>query len=170
MGALGVRFASLAGHGRVSCDGCSGYMNADALNSLDQITAAKGDFISLNDAWRSAAAQYLLYCFKVYGKCGQTYPVATPGTSNHEGGVAIDVRYYDFWRGALTSNGWRYPLPGSDPVHFEYGSGAGEYARKNLLAFQRLWNRHNPGRRIDEDGIYGHDTANALFDSPCGGW
>ncbi|TNV76322.1 hypothetical protein FGO68_gene15920 [Halteria grandinella] len=169
MGALGVRFASLQGHGGIDWSGCSGFMNADALSSLDRLTSQHGQ-IRLSSAWRSAAAQYLLYCFKVYGRCGQTLPVAKPGTSNHEGGVAIDVPNHGYWQPILTSNGWRYPLPSADPVHFEFGSGASEYARKNLLAFQRLWNRHNPGRRIAEDGIYGHDTAGALFDSPCNGW
>ncbi|TNV76645.1 hypothetical protein FGO68_gene4404 [Halteria grandinella] len=158
MSSLGVRFASLAGHGGIDWSGCSGYMNADALSSLDRLTSQHGT-IHLSDAWRSAASQ-----------CGQTLPVARPGTSNHEGGVAIDVPNHGYWASILTSNGWGYPYPSSDPVHFEYGPAASEYARKNLLAFQRLWNRHNPGRRIDEDGIYGHDTANALFDSPCSGW
>jgi N-acetylmuramoyl-L-alanine amidase len=61
-------------------------------------------------------------------------------------------------------------LPTSDRVHFEYGSGASVYAQKNLIAFQRLWNRHNPTAKIAEDGIYGPATGNALSKSPCNGW
>ena len=45
-----------------------------------------------------------------------------------------------------------------------------DIASKNLLAFQRLWNRHNPNSKISEDGIYGTQTSNALYNSPCGGW
>ena len=61
-------------------------------------------------------------------------------------------------------------MPTSDKVHFEHGSGAREYAQKNLIAFQRLWNRHNPNAKISEDGIYGPATANAFNKAPCGGW
>ena len=61
-------------------------------------------------------------------------------------------------------------MPTSDKVHFEYGTGAREYAQKNLIAFQRLWNRHNPTAKIAEDGIYGPATGNALSKSPCNGW
>ena len=120
--------------------------------------------------WRSAAQQYLLYQFKAQGKCGQTNPVATPGTSNHEGGVAIDVPDYGSWKTALINGGWNYPLPTSDRVHFEYGTSAYTYAQKNLVAFQRLWNKNNPTAKISEDGIYGPATANAFNKAPCGGW
>ena len=61
-------------------------------------------------------------------------------------------------------------MPTSDRVHFEHGNGAREYAKKNLIAFQRLWNKHNPKNKISEDGIYGPATANALNKSPCNGW
>jgi N-acetylmuramoyl-L-alanine amidase len=61
-------------------------------------------------------------------------------------------------------------LPDTDKVHFEHGSGARTYAEKNLLAFQRLWNKHNPTAKISEDGIYGPGTANAFNKSPCNGW
>jgi hypothetical protein len=47
--------------------------------------------------------------------------------------------------------------------------GAADLASKNLQAFQRLWNRHN-GNKLVEDGIYGPATANALYNTPCGGW
>ena len=145
-------------------------MQKSALDSLDLLTTRAGKTISLSSAWRSVAQQYLLYQFKAQGKCGQTNPVATPGTSNHEGGIAIDVPDYGTWRSTLTSNGWIYPLPTSDVVHFEFGSGARTYAQKNLQAFQRLWNRHNPNNKIAEDGIYGPATASALSKAPCNGW
>lgn len=58
----------------------------------------------------------------------------------------------------------------SDTVHFDYVRGGTDVRARNLMAFQRLWNRHNPGRRIDEDGIYGPATENAFANTPCGGW
>jgi hypothetical protein len=67
---MGIEFAAIAGHTRVSCTGgCSGYIQKKALDSLDSITASYGT-ISLSSAWRSVAQQYLLYQFKAQGKCG----------------------------------------------------------------------------------------------------
>ena len=168
--AMGVQFAQISGS-RISCTGgCSGYIQKSALTSLQSLTTSTGRTIGLSSAWRSAAQQHLLYQFKAQGKCGQTNPVATPGTSNHEGGIAIDVPDYSSWKTTLTSNGWNYPLPTSDKVHFEFGTGARTYAQKNLQAFQRLWNRYNPNAKISEDGIYGPATANAFNKAPCNGW
>jgi hypothetical protein len=61
-------------------------------------------------------------------------------------------------------------LPDTDKVHFEFGAGAREFARQNLVAFQRLWNKNNPTKKISEDGIYGPATANAFNNAPCNGW
>ena len=55
-------------------------------------------------------------------------------------------------------------------VYHSVDTKVSDIASKNLLAFQRLWNRHNPNSKISEDGIYGTQTANALYNSPCGGW
>lgn len=112
----------------------------------------------------------MLYQWKAYGTCGQTNPVAKPGTSNHEGGIAIDVPDYASWQTPLTNSGWIYPLPTTDKVHFEFGTGASAYAKQNLIAFQRLWNRNNPNALISDDGVYGPATANAFNKSPCNGW
>ena len=167
---MGIAFAQISTVPKVQCTGgCSGYMQKSALDSLNSITATHGS-IGLSSAWRSVAQQFLLYQFKAHGKCGQTNPVATPGTSNHEGGIAIDVPNFGSWKTILTGHGWNYPLPTSDKVHFEFGTGARTYAQKNLMAFQRLWNRHNPTAKISEDGIYGPATANALNKAPCNGW
>ena len=167
---MGISFAKINTVPRVVCSGgCSGYIQKKALDSLASLTASYGS-ISLSSAWRSAAQQYLLYQWKAYGKCGQTNPVATPGTSNHEGGIAIDVPSYGTWQSRLTSHGWVYPLPTSDKVHFEFGSGARSFAQSNHKAFQRLHNRHNPNNKISEDGIYGPATATALNNAPVNGW
>ena len=167
---MGIEFAQISGS-RISCTGgCSGYIQKSALTSLQSVTTNAGRTIGLSSAWRSAAQQHLLYQFKAQGTCGQTNPVATPGTSNHEGGIAIDVPDYTNWKSNLINGGWNYPLPTSDKVHFEFGTGARTYAQKNLMAFQRLYNRHNPNSKISEDGIYGPATAAAFNKSPCNGW
>jgi len=170
MTAMGITFARISTVPRVTCNnGCSGYLQKKALDSLASITAAY-ESITLTSAWRSAAQQYLLYQWKARGSCGQTNPVATPGTSNHEGGIAIDTPYYDFWASKLTAYGWIYPMPVADKVHFEFGTGARTFAQSNLKAFQRLYNRMTPGANIAEDGIYGPATAAALNAAPVNGW
>ena len=39
-----------------------------------------------------------------------------------------------------------------------------------MLAFQRLWNRNNPGAKISEDGAYGPQTESKLRQSPSTGF
>ena len=51
-----------------------------------------------------------------------------------------------------------------DPPHFDYkGSGGIDIRTLSVKAFQRLYNRHNPTKKLAEDGLYGHDTENALM-------
>jgi len=167
---MGITFARISTVPRVTCNnGCSGLLQKKALDSLASITAAY-ESITLTSAWRSAAQQYLLYQWKARGQCGQTNPVATPGTSNHEGGIAIDTPYPDFWAAKLQAHGWIYPMPVADPVHFEFGTGARSFAQSNLKAFQRLYNKHTAGANIAEDGVYGPATAAALNAAPVNGW
>jgi hypothetical protein len=168
---MGISFVSINSESGVNCtQGCSGFIQQAPLDSLSNISRKVGRVIKLSSAWRSTAQQYLLYQWKNQSKCGQTNIVFTPGTSNHEGGIAIDVPDYKLWEKVLTENGWSYPMPDIDKVHFEYGAGTQEFARKNLLAFQRLWNRNNPNQIISEDGVFGPETAAAFEKSPCDGW
>lgn len=150
---------------------CSGFtctLQNSAADSLEKAAASVNDYITLNSAFRSCAEQYLLYGYYQRGQCGITL-AAQPGSSNHEGGRAVDTSNYNYWTGILSKYGWVHSYPSSDPVHFDY-SGASDIASKNLLAFQRLWNRHNPGSQISEDGQYGPQTQNALYNAPCNGW
>ena len=151
----------------VHCNGpCT--LQDGAANSLEKAAQSKNDYITINSAFRSSAEQYLLYNMYQRGTCGITL-AAAPGSSNHEGGKAIDTSNYNYWAGTLAAYGWVHSYPSSDPVHFDY-SGCADLASQNLLAFQRLWNRYNPNSKIAEDGIYGSETANALYHTPCSGW
>jgi hypothetical protein len=89
--------------------------------------------------------------------------------SNHESGRAIDTSYYNYWASTLAAHGWTHTYPSTDPVHFDY-SGSPDISRETLKAFQKLWNQHNPGNQLTEDGIYGPATESALYHAPCGGW
>lgn len=149
---------------------CSGFtctLQSAAADSLENAARAVNDFITLNSAFRSSAEQYLLYNYYMQGRCGITL-AAAPGSSNHEGGRAVDTSNYNYWTGYLGNYGWVHSYPSSDPVHFDY-SGSPDIASKNLQAFQRLWNRYNSDT-ISEDGIYGPMTESALNRAPCSGW
>jgi hypothetical protein len=104
------------------------------------------------------------WCFLIGDFCA----ALTAGTSNHEGGAAIDVPAHDYWRAALTDAGFTW-FGANDVVHFDF-HGATVLSRENLRAFQTIWNQHNPASPLTEDGIYGAKTAAALHAAPCGGW
>jgi hypothetical protein len=163
---MGYSFVSLDSNW-VHCSSTC-YLQSSAANSLINAAISKNDYITLNSALRSSAQQYLLYNWYNRGICGIGL-AASPGSSNHEGGRAIDTSYYSYWLSTLQAYGWSHSYPSNDPVHFDY-YGASDLSQQNLLAFQRIWNRYNPSSRIDEDGIYGPQTSNALYYSPCGGW
>jgi hypothetical protein len=167
LASMGYTFRGLDGNW-VRCPNFNCYLQTSAASSLESACRAKNDYITLNSAFRSSAEQYVLYEWYKRGKCGITL-AAAPGSSNHEGGRAIDTSYYSYWQPILANYGWSHSYPSSDPVHFDY-TGASDIASKGLLAFQRLWNRYNPNSRISEDGAYGPQTENALNHAPCGGW
>ncbi len=79
--------------------------------------AAMGRSIPIVSGYRSGAEQRWLWDHRF----ANPYPVAPPGTSLHEQGLAIDVA--EWFVPVLArfgpSSGLCQPLPGVDPVHFE---------------------------------------------------
>lgn len=140
----------------------------EAATALETAVSTVNDTITINSAFRSSAQQYLLYQWYLNKICGISL-AAVPGQSNHESGSAIDTSAYTYWTPILAPYNWIHSYPDTDPVHFDYVK-LESIANYNLLAFQRLWNRHNPTNQIDEDGVYGPATANAFYNSPCDGW
>eukprot|EP00953_Heterococcus_sp_UTEX-ZZ885_P015381 8663-Heterococcus_DN1.PRE.2 len=96
--------------------------------------------------------------------------VATPGTSNHEAGKAVDVDATAYWRTTLAAYSFRW-LGSGDPPHYDYtgSSSSLDVAREGLRAFQQLHNQ-NRSPSITADGLYGSQTASALYNAPCGGF
>lgn len=143
------------------------YLQSRAADALED--AAASGTIYLTSALRSLAQQYLLYRWYLAGRCGIGL-AASPGSSNHESGLAVDVSNYSSRRPALQAQGFSW-LGGSDPVHFDYyGGGTVSLQGLSVKAFQRLWNRNHPEDRIDEDGVYGTQTANRLAKAPVNGF
>lgn len=124
--------------------------------------AARTTPLTINSMFRTLADQYVLYHS---GACGLA---ATPGTSNHQTGTAVDLANWSAAMRAMTSAGCRHPYPGRDDVHFDCPGG--DRRADSVRAFQRLWNVNNPGDRIAEDGDYGPMTASRTGRSPAGGF
>jgi uncharacterized protein YcbK (DUF882 family) len=76
-----------------------------------------GEPVAIVSGYRSPAEQQALWD----ARHSNPYPVAVPGTSRHEQGLAVDVAIHEVDRlrrvGALV--GLCQPLPTTDPVHFE---------------------------------------------------
>lgn len=145
------------------------YLQTPAANALIAAQKARGVTLSINSGLRALPQQYLLYRWYKTGRCG--IPLAAePGTSNHESGIAVDIRDNAAWRTAMKSKGYAW-LGASDPVHFDYrGGGTVRMKGLSVLAFQRLWNRNNPNDKIAEDSSYGPATEARLMKSPVGGF
>jgi hypothetical protein len=131
------------------------------------VAAGGGMSLQVTSAFRTVAQQYLLYRWYQLGRCGIT-AAAVPGNSNHESGRAIDVSNYDVWIGTLADHAWDHSVPG-DPVHFDHLQSP-DIRGTDVLAFQRLWNRNNPGDLIAEDGDYGPATEARLKMAPAEGF
>jgi len=136
------------------------YLQASARDAVHRVVDG-GTSLTINSAFRTLADQYVLYHS---GGCGLA---ATPGSSNHQSGRAIDVSRYSSVRAALegASCAW---LGSRDPVHFDC---PGSDLRSDaILTFQRLWNANHPDDRIATDGLYGPQTESRLGRSPAAGF
>jgi hypothetical protein len=73
--------------------------------------------VPIVSGFRSRAEQERLWA----RRATNPYPVAVPGTSAHERGLAIDVpaSFAPLLAGVAAASGLCQPLPASDPVHFE---------------------------------------------------
>lgn len=127
---------------------------------------ADGGAIHINSAFRTVVVQFAYDETDTPGGGDGCFNPASPGTSNHEFGNALDIQNGRAMVSRMTAQGFSW-LGESDPVHFNYGAprrGSG------VLAFQRLWNINRPDDRIDEDGAYGPMTRARLIASPAGGF
>lgn len=144
------------------------WLQVPAAAGLADAIADDGGELTVNSTLRTLPQQLMLYRWYRAGLCGITL-AATPGTSPHESGLAIDTSEYDAWRPALERHGWRWHGAG-DFVHFDYVAGGVRLTGLSVLAFQRLWNRNHPEDVIAEDGDYGPQTEARLRMSPAEGF
>lgn len=144
--------------------GVNPWLAAPASSALRSATNAKNDFITISSAYRTVAEQYLLYRWQ--GSCG-IQVAASPGSSNHQSGRAIDTPNWSYWNSALSNAGWTW-LGSSDTVHFDHFASPNN-ASKSVLAFQRLWNKNNANKLV-EDGAWGPASNSAMASSPTSGF
>lgn len=156
--------------------GARTFLQADTADALRKVAGRVGH-ISINSGWRSVAQQHVLKSWE--GSCGIGV-AASPGQSNHQSGIALDIDNWDSaaMRSALRAEGFSwycdYRNGGrasgcNDAVHFDFFSGD-DLRPLAVLAFQKLWNRNNPSDRIGEDGSWGPQTAARVSRSPLAGF
>jgi hypothetical protein len=139
------------------------YLGKPAKTAIEGISTT----VQINSAFRTVVQQYLLVQWKAQGRCGIA-AAAAPGRSNHESGRALDLQNWSSVRTAMSNRGWTW-LGSSDPVHFDH-YGSADIRGKDVLAFQRLWNRNKPTDKISEDGVYGPQTQSRIRMSPATGF
>ena len=115
---LGVTFAEdsvVVAHGRAGVG--VALVAARGLVGEGRAEALLGAPVPIVSGWRSPAQQQWLWDHRATNP----YPVARPGTSMHERGLAIDVPrwFVADLRSVAGAAGLCFPLPESDPVHFE---------------------------------------------------
>jgi hypothetical protein len=125
--------------------------------------------MTVNSMLRTVTQQYMVRRWYEQGRCGIA-AAATPGNSNHETGLAIDISENSTWRSALETRGFKWFGNGDKP-HFDYtGSGAQSQKGLDVEAFQRLWNRNNPNDKISADGVWGPQTRQRVQKAPAKGF
>ncbi len=145
------------------------YLQAPAKTALVAAQRDLGRTIHVNSALRTLPQQYLLYRWYKNGRCGIGL-AARVGSSNHEGGVAVDLASHDAdVRRAMSRHSFAW-LGGSDPVHFDFRGDAEGLQGLSVKAFKRLWNRNHPDKKLGESDGYDAATEAALKESPADGF
>lgn len=141
------------------------FVPPEAKEGLRKAISERGKRLVVNSAYRTLAQQLLLFNWRG----NNPNPVAKPGKSNHQSGLALDIQDRPGWLPFLTKYGW-HPLK-NDPPHVDYkGAGARDLRKATIQAFQVLWNKNNPGDKLKEDGDYGPATEQRLNQTPGTGF
>ena len=97
--------------------GSTAGLHPGLVAALAEAERLLGRVIPITSGYRSAAMQRALWANRQHNP----YPVARPGTSAHERGLAVDVprTFAPVLASVAARTGLCQPLPVSDPVHFE---------------------------------------------------
>lgn len=147
---------------------CNLYLQPKAADRLIQAATSKNDTITINSCLRTTVQQHILRRQFENGSCGIT-ACAKPGSSNHERGAALDLKYPDPWQTTLSIYGWKR-LGAWDYPHYDFWDCRQDIASLQISAFQQLWNEHNPKDLLAVDGVFGDRTSFKMDQSPINGW
>lgn len=159
-----VRFTATGGIS-FSSNAVLPFLVKDARDDLQKVALTTP--LQINSALRTIAQQYLLSRWFGHGLCGIT-AAAPIGSSNHEGGRAVDINSYSTRLSSMAAHGWVHDVPGDLP-HFDH-TGSPDNRGQDVKAFQELWNRNHPADKIATDGAYGAQTETRLKVSPATGF
>lgn len=150
-------------------------LSASAANSYRRMRTDGLPAGNITSAYRSTASQEAIFLARYkrqsfgsgpYGDVrwykGRRYvrvsglPVAVPGTSAHNKGLAIDVSpntVQGRWlRSYGARHGWYRPIPKSDPVHWEYRSSK-DQDRKDQIAARSKVKKAQKALRVPQSGV-----------------
>jgi hypothetical protein len=145
------------------------YLQRPAAEALIAAINEAGRKPQLVHALRTLPQQYMVYYQYLHHLCGIPL-AASPGTSPHERGIAVDLQDHQSWIEVLARHNWVW-RGAADPPHFNYhGPQNPDFGIKEIAAFQQTWNAHNPADVINVDGSYGPKTESKLLISPINGW
>jgi hypothetical protein len=112
-----------------------GGFKSAVIKAAEEYNATTGKKMRINSAKRDPADQERLYnAYLARGKTGM--PVAEPGKSRHERGMAVDIQNYNDSKAvaAMNNQGLYQKVP-NDPVHFQFAKGGiGRGPRSGYLA------------------------------------
>lgn len=146
-------------------DAAFAFLQPAAKQGLQKAIQERGVKLVVNSGYRTIAQQMLLYNWRG----SNSNPVAPPGRSNHQSGLALDINDRAGWEPFLKRHGWQ-PLAG-DPPHIDYrGAGTRDLRKATIQAFQQLWNKNHPSEYIKDDGLWGPKTESCLNRSPSTGF
>ncbi len=137
------------------------YLVPAAAKALEKAIATGGIDMVANSIYRTLAQQMLLFQNKdLFG-----IVAAPPGESNHNGGLAIDLKDPYWWQLFLQAQGWK-KLGDWDAMHFDFP--AANILELSIKAFQRLCAKN--GMALSVDGEMGGRTLAALRQTPIEGF
>lgn len=158
----------------------SGHVNIVGGSTLPYLQRAAGEALiaaitqagrkpKLVHALRTLPQQYMVHYQYIHHLCNIPL-AASPGSSPHERGIAIDIQEHEAWIEVLKQHNWIW-RGAADRPHFNFhGPQDADFGIAEIKAFQQTWNDHNPNDLLKVDGSYGPKTESKLLLSPIAGW
>lgn len=144
------------------------YLQRLAAEALIAAIQEHGKKPVLKHALRTLPEQYAFWKWHVEGR--GSFSADMPGSSTFENGVAIEIDEAEEWVRVLRNHNWQWSgARDSNRFHY-YGAQDPRFKSMSVWAFQTVWNRHNPGTLLNNDGVFTFATLERLLQSPAAGF